>query len=196
MLGGSNGATDAVVEGLTSYKKKTTPLSFVVPIQVSLDDSDQECTIVYNSIRGTGIQRAGGNNRPLVGSKTSILVKIEPLSLGASQSLTLWVDYIAPKDANAKHEHFVKKLNVYTPRTIGGPSRNAPGCSITEDIEDGAPQISVVRDSQMSSLLLRQKQHQATCGRSLSCNLVMLKALSRTFVLHGPPTPYHRLTQV
>lgn len=82
ILGGSDGAVDAILKGSASHKKKMFAPSMATSLDFSSNGSDEECTIVY-SIPGNSIQWSRGKMRPPIESKSLVLVKTKLVSLGA-----------------------------------------------------------------------------------------------------------------
>lgn len=91
-----------------------------------------DCAIVY-SVPGSSVARTGGQFHPPVKSVSSIVVKKEPLEIGAPCSPSLWGDFTSPEDAAHAHNVFVRNFKVYTPKTVSLLAADIPSSSGVKD---------------------------------------------------------------
>lgn len=104
----SEGAADATLEeGATMKRRKSKPPPPPL-IVLDSDSFDDDCTIIC-SVPGSTVARSRGPFHPPLHSVTDIVVKKEPIDIGAPNSPTLWGDFDSPEDAYAAHETYVQK---------------------------------------------------------------------------------------
>lgn len=128
IAGDSNGAVEAVVLGCLPLKNSNGP----TPIDISSDNNNDECKIMYN-IPGSSMQRTGGKMNPPVRSIANIVVKTKPSSPWEPNSPILWGDVITQEEGTVIHNSHICCLTMYTPKTVVPSVTNITSTSMSAD---------------------------------------------------------------